>query len=173
MAVDTTYTSATYDGYIDASECTTLVNALDGMRSLDKYNELSTTQIENLIKYASREANGFKFSGTVVADVVAADMQWPRSGVYYQNGEVVSATAIPDFIKRFTAYRVLELADNPITGTYEPEQAIKRQKLEGLEVEYQDNNGATPSTSITRLPAFKEIAPYVLSAALYTMAVRA
>lgn len=165
MAVDTTYTSANYDGYISTAECDTLISGLSGFYNTSGYDKLSTTQKENAIKYATREANRMQFVGTVSADVVAQDMQWPRSGVYYLNGETVSSTAIPDFVKRFTAFRVIELIDNKITSKHDPEKAIKKQKLGELEQEYQDSKGAGPSDNLRDLPAFKEIAPWVIQSA--------
>ena len=162
MAIDNNYTSATYDGYITVSECDTLTSGLDGFRDLTAYGTLSSTQKENLIKYATREANRLNFVGSVVADVIAQDMQWPRNAVYYLNDELVSITAIPDFVKRFTAFRVLELIENQLTATNDPAKAIKKVKIGELETEYQDNKGIVPSNSLRDLPAFKEIAPWVV-----------
>ena len=162
MAVDNTYTSATFEAYITAAECDTLVDALAGFVDSSVYDGLSTAKKENLIKYATRELNRFDFVGAVSGDIVAGDMKWPRTGVYYGNRVVVSSNAILDFVKRFTAYRVVELASNQYYTTKEQELHTKAIDADSVKIEFADPSGyAAPSTEIEDLPAYQEIEPYL------------
>jgi hypothetical protein len=168
MAVDNTYTSATFDAYITAAECDTLIDAMAGLMDSTIYDGLSTTKKENLIKYATRELNQFEFEGYVSSDVVAGGMEWPRIGVYYSNSVLVDSESIPDFVKRFTAYRVIELAANNLQTTKENELHTKKIDADGVNIEFFDPKGTPePSTQLEDLPAYLEIAPYVLGGGDY------
>jgi hypothetical protein len=71
----------------------------------------------------------------------AQPLQWPRSGVYI-DGYSVSSSTIPNELKTAlmaTAVSVDE-GNSPLSIS---EQAVKREKVDVIEVEYQDGSSAT------------------------------
>jgi hypothetical protein len=70
-------------------------------------------------------------------------LDWPRIGVYTRNRNVVANNAIPDQIKAACA----ELALRAASGELEPDmqQAVKREKIGPIEVEYDQYSPDTPT----------------------------
>ena len=83
------------------------------------------------------EAQNFKGSKTDSAQ----PLQWPRTGVYI-DGVLVDSAVVPSEVEVAQAVIAVSISQgyNP-NATYGP--AVKREKVDVIEIEYQDNAGAT------------------------------
>lgn len=164
MALDTDYTSPTYNSYYTIVEIDALVAALDGVRDVSKWPNQSDVQKESLILAATRDANTFCFPGDL-SSAVKTNMAWPRRGAYYTNGVAIPENTIPKEMGDYIAYRVCERIDNQDGSASSAAQNIKRQKLGDLEQEFfQTTDGSSASTDVNDVPSADVIDPITCGA---------
>lgn len=102
MAIDTLYTSAGYNSFMDIATATTLIAARELLTGeLSGWAGLTIPQQEAQLLEATRIVNSVDWSGTKNAGIVAPLMTWPRGGLYEATGEAVSDTTIPDQILNY------------------------------------------------------------------------
>ena len=91
---------------------------------------------ENLINAATSDLNSFNFNGSANKSIISPfNMQFPRSGLFYQNGITVSSTEIPKCVLDYIAIRITERLANLESGVIY-DGKIKKQKVGKLEQEF-------------------------------------
>jgi hypothetical protein len=82
----------------------------------------------------------------------AQALAWPRNGAVDRDGETISADAVPAEIKSAAGEAAwYELATGPLSPAVVLTERVKREKIEGIEVEYA-SAGATAAASLPSLP---------------------
>lgn len=117
MAVDAVYTSNTFNSYITTVEAAALIAALAAVLGSDEgYSTKTNGEKEALILASAEALNSLHFNGELNPDVVADEMCFPRSGLYYTNGNAVASNAIPQNVKDFcAAWIVYQLRANKVS----------------------------------------------------------
>jgi hypothetical protein len=163
MAIDSDYTSSLFNSYfVDIADLDASVSALDGFWNLTSWNALTDTQKENIMHGATADFNSFCFQGLINPSINSPyNMQFPRSGLEYQNGVAIGASDIPLFAKDYIAERVLEKNANIKTGEFY-DGRIKRNKLGKLEQEFHNpRDSNTRVNTLRSASSFTKINYYV------------
>lgn len=166
MALDTDFTSATYNSYVSVAEADVLIAALGPFFTTDKWDALDSLEKEAVILQATRGLNSFAFQGALNQLVISPfNMQWPRSGVHFCNGIEIPSDQIPPFVGEYIAMRSLEILD------FGPQQAnnttvpsrVKSDKVGSLREEYFSPSEMLANTlSLRDFSSFNIIECYVV-----------
>lgn len=83
----------------------------------------------------------------------AQELQWPRTGATDNEGAVIAPDEVPSEIERATFEAAIRELTSPgsLSPDYVASEAIKRQKVDVLEIEYQtaaDTSGGVPTRPV-------------------------
>jgi len=153
MALDTTYTSPTYDSFFTVAEMDDYVQAVKFQQGGDqKWLALSETDKEILTKSAVSYINGLTWEGTQNVDIVVLTMLWPRDPY---------GTVTPDEIGYAMACYMLRTINVGSTSNAAI-GAIKKKKVAGVEVEYETGGAIAAATQIHVLSCAEQYAELYL-----------
>ena len=169
MALVTDYTDVQYNAYATVAEIDALIVGLSPFSNTSKWDALDTDEKkEGVILAATKNVNCFVFKGSLNSAVISLyNMQFPRVGLYYTNGNEIPSNIIPQFVKDYVASRCLELLD------FNPSDAnkilipnnVKRNKVGSLEQEFFSPKDMTANQlTLSDFASYKcSLKPYVLN----------
>lgn len=162
-SLTTDYASAFYNSYFTLAQIDNKVLSLGATRDISSWTSKTSEEKVQTITYVTEEMDNYVYKGVLSSLVVAPGMQWPRSGVTYQNGLTIPDTVNPAFLLTYIASRSVEVSDNLIPRSKTVALNIKRQKLGDLEQEYYNRKDAQPSQDAKKTPSFAILQPYLLT----------
>ena len=137
MALDTLYTSPTYDAYSDVATMDTAITniVLLGGGTDGGWSTLDATGKETFIKHATKNVDGMNFKGTRNVDIVEPNRTQPRDGLYFPDGsEVPDDVVQPEIVNYMACFIVGTMVSNENASTNTA--GIKKKKVGDVEIEY-------------------------------------
>lgn len=150
MALDTTYTSATFNTYITEAEADTLVGNQEILNGSIGWSSLPAGSKEVHILNAVREVNAKDWAGARSAGIIVTNMEFPRSGLTYKDGSAVPDTLIPEDIKSLTACYIYKWIKTGGSGQSTAViGAVKSKSVGGVTIQYETGGGSSTTTTLT------------------------
>ena len=143
MALDTTYTSPTYDSFFTVVEMDEYIQAVKFTHGGDaSWLSKSESDKEILIKSAVRYINSLKWHGTQNPDIVVLAMLWPRDPY---------GVVTPDEIGLAMACNILRTL-NAGGESLAAIGAVKSKKVGDVQITYETGGGATSAVQSGAIP---------------------
>lgn len=166
MALDSVFTSAGYNSYIDSTATAdTLVGELDGIVDTTLWFALTDEQKENVLLASNVDVNDFCYFGDPNRAIISPfNMQWPRSGTTYNNGVVIGTEEIPSFITDYVIRRSVERLsyDENQTVGKELNKNVQSQKVGSLsQAFFKPNDAGNFQVNTKKMPSYLIVKPYV------------
>jgi len=153
MALDTLYTSATYDSFFTVVEMDEFIQEIKFSHGGDqKWLALSEEEKENLTKSAVRYINSNVWAGTQNILIIVKTMLWPRDPY---------GDTTPNDIGLAMACHILRTL-NGGGESLAAIGAVKKKKVGNVEIEYETGGGATSAVQSGSKPCADEYAHYYL-----------
>ena len=109
MTVITDFTNAGFNSYLSRGELNSRLAVISILTGKDY--TLSDSAADAWCIAASASLMDRSFNGDLNIAVIAPNMNWPRTGLYYDNGVVVDSTSVPELVKDFCADYVTMMID--------------------------------------------------------------
>lgn len=153
MALDTVYTSPTYNSFFSIAEITAFINIkIIYFPNDGNWSQLTDTDKEKYILAAVEWINKIKWKGNRHSGIVVPIMSWPREGIYFITGEEAVNTTTPNSIGRAMACYILHILHGSMSQTAaQATGAIKSKTVGKVSIQYdvgvQAYSGTPPQDS--------------------------
>lgn len=137
MALDTDYTSPTYDAYATVATMDSFISAqvIVGGGTDGGWSTMDEPTKEVMVKASTDYADTINWEGTTNVDIVEPYRTQPRDNLYYPNGTVVPADVVQQpVIAMMACWIIATLNDNSSSTTNA--SGIKKKKVGDVEIEY-------------------------------------
>ena len=132
MALDTTYTSATYNAYSSLEDMNAAMTEFGLLSDNTFWSSLTDPDKEGLIKLATKEINNHEWTGTQNTGIVVVSMDWPRTGI-----DNVEDTEIPsEIIERMACW----ISHNAKQSTLNTTGSINSKSVGEVSVSYNSSS---------------------------------
>ena len=156
MALDTTYTSPTYNAYSSIATMDDAMAVIGVLINNTFWSALSDTVKESLIKLATRDINKYEWIGLQNPSIVVASMDWPRTDI-----DNVLTTEIPyDVIQRMACW----ISHNAKESTLGATGSVNSKSVGEVSISY----NATTAGSISQLDSCSDYASEYLDKSVYS-----
>ena len=147
------------DSYVNSTDIESFLSE----RSILSETLATQAQRESMALRAMDYLNTMDYLGKRVSDTQS--LAFPRSGITLSDNRLLEPDAIPSELKQAQMWLIYYI-DNGSDPTATQTQLVKREKVDTLEIEYQDGSSFN-STSINSLPNVKNLLKHLVSSTNY------
>jgi hypothetical protein len=145
---DTDFTSPGFNAYVDIATITPAVEFLERINGSIGWEAMPVADKEAQIVNSSFSLANIEFSGVLNPLVVTNNpMHFPRSGLFYKNGNAVPEDQIPNEINNYVACYLFEwISNNRSTTGSSSIGMVRKKKVDDVEIEFETGSSIAEVT---------------------------